>query len=420
MNQLNLCFGAGFFSFNDEKPAQKNVRRNIMQISSESVKVGHPDLVADIIAANVIAAILDEEKKQKLTLANMPHCGIEVFLGKGICLVGGEVRTRVNIDVDKIARDSVIELGYNHAAVGLNGHLMGVLNAIIPQSPDINQGTSCLLNKDKEIGAGDQGIMYGFACDETPELLPLPYVLVNKMMRAFEYCQNPIFAPDGKGQVSVDYDTKTGKPLRVAKVLMSNSIDYRFVKGNRLKVRDQAKKIAFEALKDCVDKKTEFLFNPTGEWNAINSCSAADSGVTGRKLVVQFYGGYPGAQLGGGAVVNKTPEKVDCSAAFGARYVAKNIVAAGLASKCAVQLAYAIGIACPFSIYVNTFGTGKVSDDRLEKMIEDHFDLTPEGMIEKFDLLNGNIYRKIPRTFYMDDYRWEKTDMAKTLQKAAK
>lgn len=391
-----------------------------MEISSESVKVGHPDLVADIIAANIIAAILDEEKKQKLTLANMPHCGIEVFLGKGVCMIGGEVRTRVYVDIDKIARDSVIELGYNHAAVGLNGHLMGVLNAIIPQSPDINQGTSCLLNKDKEIGAGDQGIMYGFACNETKELLPLPYVLVNKMMRGFEFCQDPIFAPDGKGQVSVDYDTKTGKPLRVSKVLMSNSIDYRYVKGARSKVRDRAKKIAFECLKDYIDRKTEFLFNPTGEWNAINSCSAADSGVTGRKLVVQFYGGYPGAQLGGGAVVNKTPEKVDCSAAFGARYVAKNIVAAGLASKCSVQLAYAIGIAKPFSIYVNTFGTGKISDDILEKIVEDKFDLTPEGMIQKFDLLSGDIYRKIPRTFFMDNYRWEKTDMKKELQAAVK
>jgi S-adenosylmethionine synthetase len=391
-----------------------------MQISSESVKVGHPDLVADIIAANVIAAILDEEKKLKLTLANMPHCGIEVFLGKGICMVGGEVRSRVCVDIDKIARDSVIELGYNHAAVGLNGYLMGVLNAIIPQSPDINQGTSCLLNKKREIGAGDQGIMYGYACDETPEMLPLPYVMVNKLMRAFEYCQDPIFAPDGKGQVSVDYDVKTGKPRRVAKVLMSNSIDYRFVKGNRLKIRDRAKKIAFEALKDCVDKKTEFLFNPTGEWNAINSCSAADSGVTGRKLVVQFYGGYPGAQLGGGAVVNKTPEKVDCSAAFGARHVAKNIVAAGLATRCSVQLAYAIGIADPFSIYVNTFGTGKIPDDQLEKIIGDLFDLTPEGMIENFKLLDGGIYRRIPRTFFMDDYCWEKTDMVKTLQKAVK
>lgn len=391
-----------------------------MQISSESVKVGHPDLVADIIAANVIAAILDEEKKLKLTLANMPHCGIEVFLGKGICMVGGEVRSRVCVDIDKIARDSVIELGYNHAAVGLNGYLMGVLNAIIPQSPDINQGTSCLLNKKREIGAGDQGIMYGYACDETPEMLPLPYVMVNKLMRAFEYCQDPIFAPDGKGQVSVDYDVKTGKPRRVAKVLMSNSIDYRFVKGNRLKIRDRAKKIAFEALKDCVDKKTEFLFNPTGEWNAINSCSAADSGVTGRKLVVQFYGGYPGAQLGGGAVVNKTPEKVDCSAAFGARHVAKNIVVAGLATRCSVQLAYAIGIADPFSIYVNTFGTGKIPDDQLEKIIGDLFDLTPEGMIENFKLLDGGIYRRIPRTFFMDDYCWEKTDMVKTLQKAVK
>jgi len=240
------------------------------------------------------------------------------------------------------------------------------------------------------------------------------------MMRAFEYCQNPMFAPDGKGQVSVDYDIKTGKPLRVAKVLMSNSIDYRFVKGSKNAVRDAAKKIAFACLGDCVDKKTEFLFNPTGEWNAINSCSAADSGVTGRKLVVQFYGGYPGAQLGGGAVVNKTPEKVDCSAAFGARYVAKNIVAAGLATKCAVQLAYAIGIADPFSVYVNTFGTGKIPDEKLGKIIGRLFDLTPMGMIEKFGLLSSDIYRRIPRTFFMDNYRWEKTDMAKKLLTAAK
>ncbi|MBN1664344.1 MAG: methionine adenosyltransferase [Deltaproteobacteria bacterium] len=390
-----------------------------MQISSESIKIGHPDVVADIIAANVIADILDQEKKLGLNLENMPHCGLEVFLGKGICLVGGEVRSRVWVDIDKIARDSVIGIGYNHAAVGLNGHLMGVLNAIIPQSPDINQGTSCTLNKDHEIGAGDQGIMYGYACDETPELLPLPYALVNKMMRAFENCGDPVFAPDGKGQVSLEYDIKTGKPVRLAKVLMSNAIDYRFVKGNRNNVKEKAKKIAFGCLADCVDKKTEFLFNPTGEWQAVNSCSAADSGVTGRKLVVQFYGGYPGAQLGGGAVVNKTPEKVDCSAAFGARYVAKNIVAAGLASRCAVQLAYAIGIAEPFSIYVNTFGTGKVSDDKLGQITKELFDLTPAGMIETFGLLSSAVYRKIPITFFMDNYRWEKTDMVKKLQKAA-
>lgn len=389
-----------------------------MQISSESIKIGHPDVVADIIAANVIAAILDEEKKLGMDLTNMPHCGIEVFLGKGICLVGGEVRTRVFADIDKIARDSVLDIGYNHAAVGLNGHLMGVLNAIIPQSPDINIGTSMELNKCKEIGAGDQGIMYGFACDETPELLPLPYVLSSRLMRAFEDCQDPIFAPDGKGQVSIDYDEKTGKPKRLVKVLMSNAIDYRYVKGSKTAVRDRAKKIAFECLNDWVDKKTEFLFNPTGEWNALNSCSAADSGVTGRKLVVQFYGGYPGAQLGGGAVVNKTPEKVDCSAAFGARYVAKNIVAAGLASKCSVQLAYAIGIAKPFSIYVNTFGTGVTTDGKLEKIIENNFDLTPGGMITRFGLLNSSVYRSIPKTLFMDGYKWEKTDMVKQLKKA--
>ncbi|PKN33168.1 MAG: methionine adenosyltransferase [Deltaproteobacteria bacterium HGW-Deltaproteobacteria-19] len=391
-----------------------------MQISSESIKVGHPDIVADMIAAHIIAEILDAEKeRKKMDINTMPHCGVEVFLGKGLCVVGGEVSTRVYIDIDKVVRKTVLGLGYNDAAVGLNGNSMGIMNAIIPQSPNINIGTRGDLGKHKEIGAGDQGIMYGFACDETPELLPLPYVLVSRMMRTFEALKDPIFAPDGKGQVSVEYDDKTGKPIRLAKVLMSNAIDYRFVKGKKSAVETRAKKIAFDCLADWVDKKTEFLCNPTGEWEAINSCSAADSGVTGRKLVVQFYGGYPGAQLGGGSVVNKSPEKVDCSAAFGARYVAKNIVAAGLAAKCSVQLAYAIGIAKPFSIYIDTFGTGKVPSRKLEKIVESNFDLTPAGMIERFDLLSGNVYRKIPVTLFMDNYRWEKTDLAKKLKKDA-
>ena len=391
-----------------------------MQISSESVKVGHPDIVADMIAANIIATILDREHKKGMTIDTMPHCGIEVFLGKGLCVVGGEVSTRAWIDLDKCVRETVLGLGYNDSAVGLNGNSLGVLNAIIPQSPDINIGTRADAGKYKEIGAGDQGIMYGYASDETPELLPLTYVLVNRMMRAFETCGDPIFAPDGKGQVSVEYDDKTGKPLRLVKVLMSNAIDYRYAKGkDHCALEKRARKIAFDSLKGCVDKKTEFLFNPTGEWKAVNSCSAADSGVTGRKLVVQCYGGFPGAQMGGGAVVNKSPEKVDCSAVFGSRHVAKNIVAAGLAKKCSVQLAYAIGIACPFSIYVNTFGTGKITDKTLEKVIEKLFDLTPAGMIQRFDLLNSDIYRRIPRTLFMDDYPWEKTDMITQLKKEA-
>jgi S-adenosylmethionine synthetase len=349
----------------------------------------------------------------------MPHCGFEVFLGKGLSVVGGEVRTRASVDIEKIARESVLSIGYNHEAVGLNGTAMNVLDVVIPQSDNIDQGTNINRNSNHEIGAGDQGVMYGFACDETPELLPLPYLLASRLMRAFENCGDPLFAPDGKGQVSVDYDVKTGKPIRLAKVLMSNAVDYRYVGGNKNNVREKAKAIAFDSLSDYVDKNTEFLFNPTGEWEAVNSCSAADSGVTGRKLVVQFYGGYPGAQLGGGAVVNKSPEKVDCSAAFGARYVAKNIVAAGLASKCAVQLAYAIGIARPFSIYVNTFGTGTVPDEKLKTVVEEVFDLTPAGMIERFDLLNSDVYRRIPRTFFLDDYLWEKTDMVDLLQQAA-
>ena len=388
-----------------------------MLITSEAVKIGHPDIVADTIAADIIASILDEEHKLGMVIENMPHCGIEVFLSKGFCVVGGEVTTKVYIDIEKGIRQTVLGLGYNDAAVGLNGHSMGVLNAIIPQSPNINIGTRANLGKYKEIGAGDQGIMYGFACDETPELLPLPYVLSNRMMRAFEGYENPIFAPDGKGQVTIEYDDQ-GKPVRVAKVLMSNAIDYRHVTVDN-EVEEMARKVAFDSLGKWVDDETEFLFNPTGEWQAVNSCSAADSGVTGRKLVCQFYGAYPGAQLGGGAVVNKSPEKVDCSAAFGARYAAKNVVASGLATKCSVQLAYAIGIAKPMSIYVNTFGTGLIADMKLADIMEKVFDFTPRGMIEKFDLLNGDVYRKIAKNLFMGDYEWERTDKAETLKREA-
>jgi len=349
----------------------------------------------------------------------MPHCGLEVFLGKGFCIVGWEVATRIYIDIENSVRQTVLALGYNDSAVGLNGNSMGIFNAIIPQSADINIGTRADLGKYKEIGAGDQGIMYGFAINETPELLPLPYVLVNRMMRTFEGARSPLFAPDGKGQVTVDYDDD-GKPVRVAKVLMSNAIDYRHIAGHgRDEIEEMAKEKAFDCLGKWVDKDTEFLFNPTGEWQAVNSCSAADSGVTGRKLVCQFYGAYPGAQLGGGAVVNKSPEKVDCSASFGSRYAAKNIVASGLATKCSIQLAYAIGVAKPMSIYINTFGTGVMPDKELGKIVETVFDFTPGGMIERFELLNGDIYRKIPTTLFMDDYPWEKTDMVEDLKKEA-
>jgi len=389
-----------------------------MLITSEAVKVGHPDVVADTIAAHIIAKILSEEHKIGMDVHTMPHCGLEVFLGKGFCIVGGEVSTRAYIDIEKSLRQTVLSMGYNDAAVGLNGHSMGVFNAIIPQSPNINIGTREDLGKYKEIGAGDQGIMYGFAIDETPELLPLTFVLANRMMRAFENCNDMIFAPDGKGQVTVEYDDD-GVPQRVVKVLMSNAIDYRHVTESE-EIEKSAKKIAFECLADWVDEKTEFLFNPTGEWQAVHSCSAADSGVTGRKLVCQLYGAYPGAQLGGGAIVNKSPEKVDCSAVFGSRYAAKNIVAAGLAKKCSIQLAYAIGIAKPMSVYVNTFGTGIMADSKLSNIIEKVFDFTPRGMIEKFGLLNGEVYHKIARNLFLDeDYAWEKTDMADTLKKKA-
>lgn len=390
-----------------------------MLITSESIKMGHPDTVADCIAASVIAEIIEAEQKIGMTVDNMPHCGLEVFLGKGFCVVGGEVTTRAWVDVEKIVRQTVLNIGYNDYALGLDGTSMGILNAIIPQSPDINIGTRADLGAHKEIGAGDQGIMYGYACDETPELLPLTFVLVNRMMRAFENSGIPIFAPDGKGQVTIDYDEK-GNPQRLAKVLMSNAIDYRATAGlGKKAIQAEAKRLAFESMGEWATKKTEFLFNPTGEWRAIYSCSAADSGVTGRKLVVQFYGGYPGAQVGGGSVVNKSPEKVDCGAAFGARHAAKNIVAAGLAKRCSIQLSYAIGIARPMSIYVNTFGTGKLPDMKIAHVVEKVFDLTPRGFIVGFGLLSGDIYRRIPRTLFLDNYPWEKTDKVKEVRKEA-
>ncbi len=388
-----------------------------MLITAEAVKVGHPDVVADTIAAHIIAEILDAEHKIGMDVNTMPHCGLEVFLGKGFCIVGGEVSTRIYVDIERSIRQTVLSLGYNDAAVGLNGHSMGVFNAIIPQSPDINIGTRAELGKHKEIGAGDQGIMYGFACDETPELLPLTYVLANNLMRTFEDSENPVFAPDGKGQVTVDYDDN-GKPLRVAKVLMSNAVDYRYITVSN-ETEEMAKKLSFECLKDWVDDETEFLFNPTGEWQAVHSCSAADSGVTGRKLVCQLYGAYPGAQLGGGSIVNKSPEKVDCSAVFGSRYAAKNIVAAGLAKKCSVQLAYAIGVAKPMSIYVNTFGTGIMPDAEISQIMDRVFDFTPKGMIEGFNLLSGKVYRKMAKNLFLDDYEWEKTDKVDELKKEA-
>jgi S-adenosylmethionine synthetase len=293
------------------------------------------------------------------------------------------------------------------------------MNCIIPQSPDINMGTRENQGKYHEIGAGDQGIIFGFACNETPELLPLPYVLANRMMRAFETCGNPVFAPDGKGQVTVEYGSD-GKPKGVRTILMSNAVDYRQVPDSfRNTVERVARDVAFDALSEYADDDTEFLFNPTGEWQAVNSCSAADSGVTGRKLVVQLYGGYPGAHIGGGAVVNKSPEKVDCSATFGTRYVAKNIVAAGLAAKCSVQVAYAIGMAKPISIYVDTFGTGVVNDERLADIASEIFNLTPKGLIEGFHLLDDGIYKRISRSLFMDNYPWEKTDRIDDLKTAA-
>jgi len=385
-----------------------------MIITSEGVKVGHPDLVADAIAANLIADVLESETKKGMTIHTMPHCGIEVYLGKEYCLVGGESSVPISSKVlETSVRKTVTDLGYTDKFLGLNGNTMKISNKIINQSPDINMGTRADQGQHKEIGAGDQGIFFGFACSDTEERLPLPYYLVSKMMREFEDPKyNKIFAPDGKGQLALEYKNEETKDKpKITKVLMSNAINYQCDFEKDL-LENIAKNIAFKVLGEHISPNTEFLFNPTGNWDSKNSCSAADSGITGRKLVVQLYGGFPGAQLGGGAIVNKTPEKVDCSGTLAARYVAKNIVFAGLARACSVQLSYAIGIAEPFSIAINTFGTSEFSEAYIIDAVRRGINLTPEGIIKKFDLLNPDIYRRLTKTLFMDQsYPWEQCDV---------
>lgn len=379
--------------------------------TSESVTEGHPDKICDQISDAVLDAIIAQDKTARVAC--------ECVATTGMVFVMGEITTSCYVDIPKIARDVIKEIGYTHAQCGFDGDTCAILTSIDEQSPDIAIGVNDSLeyksdssDRDNLIGAGDQGIMFGFACDETKELMPLPISLAHKLAKRLSEVRKSgllsYIRPDGKTQVTVEYENDT--PIRVDTVLVSTQ-------HNETVSLEQIKNDIIEHVimpvipTNFIDENTKYYVNPTGRF--VIGGPQGDSGLTGRKIIVDTYGGV--ARHGGGAFSGKDPTKVDRSAAYAARYVAKNIVAAGVAKRCEIQLAYAIGVARPVSIMVNTFGTGKIDDDTLAQIIEKLFDLRPAAIIRELDLLRP-IYRQLAAYGHMGredlEVPWEKTDKA--------
>ena len=384
--------------------------------SSESVTEGHPDKICDQISDAVLDAILEKDP--------MGRVACETCCTTGMVMVMGEISTNCYVDIPKIVRDVVIDIGYDRAKYGFDGYTCSVLTSIHEQSGDIAMGVNEALEvrdgqeHEDENGAGDQGMMFGFACDETPELMPLPISLAHALSkRLTEVRKNgtlPYLRPDGKTQVTVEYEND--RPVRVDTVVISTQHAEEIPLSQiRADLLEQVVKPVIPA--ELLDADTKYYVNPTGRF--VIGGPAGDSGLTGRKIIVDTYGGY--ARHGGGAFSGKDPTKVDRSAAYAARWVAKNVVAAGLAKKCEVELAYAIGVAQPVSILVDTFGTGKYSDEKIAEAVEKVFDLRPTAIINALELRKP-IYRNLAKYGHMGredlDVSWEKTDRKEALLKA--
>ncbi|MBQ9373620.1 MAG: methionine adenosyltransferase [Oscillospiraceae bacterium] len=379
--------------------------------TSESVTEGHPDKVCDQISDGVLDALLAQDP--------MARVACETLAATGMVLVTGQITCDCYVDIAQVARRTLLNIGYDSPEAGFNGNTCAVLTAIDEQSKDIAMGVDAAYD-DKSTGAGDQGMMFGFACDETKELMPAPIGYAHNLTRALSELRKdgtlPWLRPDGKSQVSVQYDDE-GNPERIDTVVVSTQhaeeID---VKTLREAVVETV--IRPNLPKRLLDADTRFLVNPTGRF--VLGGPAADTGLTGRKIIVDTYGGY--AAHGGGAFSGKDPTKVDRSAAYMARYVAKNIVAAGLARKCQIELAYAIGVAKPVSVLVDTYGTGRISDEALSGLVARCFDLRPAAIIERLDLRRP-IYQQTAAYGHFGrsdlDLPWEKTDAVETLLKNA-
>jgi len=394
------------------------VAKDIRLFTSESVTEGHPDKLADQISDAILDAILAQDPEARVAC--------ETTVTTGLVMVVGEITTECYVDIPHIVRQTVKEIGYTRAKFGFDGDTCAVITAIDEQSPDIALGVNQALEAKEGatdpleiIGAGDQGMMFGFACDETPELMPMPITLAHKLCRRLAEVRKKgeltYLRPDGKSQVTVQYED--GRPVRVDTVVVS--AQHRpDVPMER--IRQDIRERVIEAVipPGFLDDRTRIYVNPTGRF--VVGGPQGDAGLTGRKIIVDTYGGY--ARHGGGAFSGKDPTKVDRSASYAARYVAKNLVAAGLATKCEVQLAYAIGIARPLAIYVDTFGTGVIPDQELARLVQEHFDLRPAAIIRDLDLRRP-IYRPLAAYGHFGrtdlDAPWERTDKADILKKAA-
>lgn len=377
-------------------------------LTSESVTEGHPDKLCDQISDTVLDEVLRQDARGRVAC--------ETFVSMGLIIIGGEITTEGYVDVHKLVRKVVRDIGYTDPRFGFDYETCAILNAIHAQSPDIAQGVN-------RGGAGDQGLMIGFACRETAELMPLPIILAHKLaMRLAEVRKKEILkflGPDGKSQVSVEY--RNGKPRRVDSVVIACQHTPEILNSSGQRITQRARRKIIRAVVEpilgkWIDKDTKFFVNETGKF--IVGGPQSDTGMTGRKIIVDTYGGI--VAHGGGAFSGKDPSKVDRSASYMARYIAKNIVAAKLAERCLVQLAYVIGRADPLAVYVNTFGTAKVSEERLARLVRKHFALTPRGIIETLDLLRP-IYKKTAAYGHFgrndEHFTWEKTDKASALQK---